>query len=306
MRESTSREFLYHRRNRTLIIFKPIEKLSYAYQNPAAISIARHTANTWQKDRGFSEILDNTVQGKVVEEMFEDYIFSQGRGLQYTAYDSFREDGYLKHAPIDGLLYETANPHVSEGIEKILQDVSLNPYGKITEETFEWLRAHRVYTVEVKSSRIPDRDYPDLEQLSFNSWAAQGTIIDNLRKRDFFVYPKYTRDAGRSIHSFEDYVSYVIAQHPEVSAQPISPVEFILNEERKGKCDLYTRIFIDRTHTENLIAYMLGYTLRDCFFMNPRIINMPRPGKSEDAIYYVYPISESNQIDELFTDERLW
>ena len=300
----TDRKFLYHRRNQTLILFKARDELSAAYQNPAALNIARHTANTWQRDRGFSETLDNTVQGKIVEEMFEDYIFSQRRGLRYTGYDSFRDDGCRKHAPIDGLLYRQGNGHVSAGIGRILRDVGQSPFGKLTEETFQWLREHGVYTVEIKSSRIPDRDYP--ERSPFNAWETQDQIIANLRRRDFFLYPRYTREAGRRIHSFQDYVTFVAASRPEVRAQPLPPAEYILRQERRERCDLYTRIFVDRTHTENLIAYMLGYALREDFFTRPRIINMPRRGKSEAAIYYVFPIAESGRIDGLFTDSRLW
>ena len=59
----TSRNFKFHINDNTIIVFKKLSELEYAFQNIAAINIAKHTHNTWQKNRPYEEILSNTVQG---------------------------------------------------------------------------------------------------------------------------------------------------------------------------------------------------------------------------------------------------
>lgn len=302
----TSRKFKFHNRDNTIIIFKEKSGLKYAYQNQAAINIAKHTHNTWQKNRLYEEILEDTVQGKIIEEMFEDFISSINRGISYISYDDFRKDDFEKHAPIDGLIFRDGNNNVESCISRIVKDVEGNSFGKITEETRDFLRSQSIFTIEIKSSRIPDKDYPDTTK-KFNDWKTQEEIISNLRKRDFLVYPKYTRNLGRDIHNFEQYLSFVKSSNSEFNAMSKDLfVNVLLTEEMKDKCDIYTRIFVDKAHTDNIIAYMLGYTLRECFFYEPRIINMPRLGKSENALYYVYPIAECNQVLDIFNDDRIW
>lgn len=123
-----------------------------------------------------------------------------------------------------------------------------------------------------------------------------------MRKRDFFVYPKYNRKDGYKIHNFNDYVEHVMGMGLYFQGDFVTD---LLNSKKRSKCDIYTRIFIDKSHSENFIAYILGYTLKNKFFENPKIINMPG-GKSGRAIYYAYPISKSNSIDELLIDKNLW
>ena len=74
----------------------------------------------------------------------------------------------------------------------------------------------------------------------------------------------------------------------------------------KGKCDIYTRIFVDKKTTGSFITYLLSYVHKESFFKVPHIIKMPRKGKSEMALYYAYPINESNKIMDIFTDKNLW
>ncbi len=298
--------FKFHNKYNTIIIFKKKSDLSYAYQNQTAINIAKHTHNTWQKNRPYEEILENTVQGKIIEEMFEEFVRYSNKGISYISYDDFRNDNFEKHAPIDGLLFQKENNNVKSCITKIIKDVQGNQFGKITEKTRDFLRSQAVFTVEIKSSRIPDKDYPHKIK-DFNTWKNQEEIISNLRKRDFLLYPKYTRNLGKNIHNFDQYISFVKGNNSMYGAMPKDTfIKALLTEEMQDKCDIYTRIFVDKDHTDNLIAYMLGYTLRECFFYEPRIINMPRLGKSENALYYVYPIEKSNQILDIFDDNRIW
>lgn len=289
-----------------LIIFERKEKLCYMYDDPKIRDIACQTKNTWQATRDSKEILDNTVQGKVVEKMFEYYIDEQKRNIKYISYDDFRADNFSKHAPFDGFLYDIDNPYFDEAKSKVIQDVDNNEYGKLSDSTFEWLTHNKVYTVEIKSSKVPDKDYPSQENLSFSSQENQKNLINNLRKRDFFVYPKYNRTKGSTIHNFDDYVKNVknVKKQDDGSFSG-KFITGLLNEERKGKCDIYTRIFVDMKNSNSFIAYMLGYTLKDSFFDNPHIINMFSK-KSQNAIYFTFPIIKSQHIGELMNDKSLW
>ena len=92
--------------------------------------------------------------------MFENYIEAKNSGIKYMSYDVFRDDNYSKHAPFDGFLYDTRSPFLDEGIVRVTEDVNKHNYGKLKDETFAWLTSHHVYTVEIKSSKIPHKDYP--------------------------------------------------------------------------------------------------------------------------------------------------
>ncbi|MBR6894925.1 MAG: hypothetical protein L0F95_02830 [Lactococcus sp.] len=302
MKSCGIKNFKVYKLENSLIIFKPKKALHDVYQDATVLNIAHHTQNTWQENRSFEEILDNTVQGKVVEEMFENYIEAKNSGIKYMSYDVFRDDNYSKHAPFDGFLYDTRSPFLDEGIVRVTEDVNKHNYGKLKDETFAWLTSHHVYTVEIKSSKIPHKDYPHQKNLDFNSWEYQKGIVNNLRKRDFFVYPKYNRKNGRSIHDFSDYINYVQQLNITFKGDFITG---LLDEERIGKCDIYTRIFVDRKHSDHLIAYMLGYVLKDSFFEKPHIINMPGK-KSGNAVYFAFPISKAHHIDTLMMDGVLW
>lgn len=287
--------------NNGLIFFRPKSELEDVYNGPVVHKIADNTQNTWQKDRKYQEILDNTVQGKIVEDMFKNFIDAHSRGIAYLSYDTFRSDVFKKHAPFDGFLFKEGNIYVDEAIERVNNDVEHNEFGKVSDNTFDWLTKMSVFTVEIKSSKIPDKDYPK-EEMPFTKPAYQQTIIDNLRKRDYFLYPKYGRSEGKSIHSFSDYVNYVGKKTSNKGEDFISQ---LLAGEIKGHCDIYTRVFVDRNHSDSFIAYMLGYTLKTRFFENPEIINMPG-GKSGDAVYFAYPIALSRGLNQLFIDGELW
>lgn len=275
--------------------------------------IANNTENTWQQDRSKTELIKNTTQGKIVEDMFCELIdyhnkaSKDGKKLTYVSYDEIRTDKFKKHAPIDGLLYVEGNSNINNAIAMINKDVEKNTYGKLSYDTKNNLSDFKIRTVEIKSSNIPQKDYNNINKDNFSKVSEQKKLISNLRKRDFFVYPKYTRTKGETIHCFKDYCNYVKQNFQEYHNLDDKQVEDkICDIEKKDKCDIYTRIFIDKSHTKSFIGYVLGYALGTDFFDNPKIINMYQAGKSENAMYYVYPISKCNSILELFNDDRLW
>lgn len=267
--------------------------------------ITSNTVNTWQQDRKDSELISNTMQGKIVEEVFKEYITRNG-DLCFISYDEFRTDNFKKHAPFDGLLMKSGNDFVKKGIELITESYSKNEFRFLNADVREELRKNGIYTVEIKSSKIPKKDYPaDLSH--FANKNTQAEIVGNLRKRDFFVYPVFTRTHGNTIHNFEDYINFVREQRTYKRAWSREKlVSHTLDFEKKSACDIYTRIFVDHQHTDKYLCYILGYAIRDDFYTDPNIINMPQKGKSEHALYYAFPIARSSVMKSIFDDCRLW
>jgi hypothetical protein len=165
----------------------------------------------------------------------------------------------------------------------------------------------RLHTIEIKSSRIPDRDYIGVNKNAFSNIKQQKQLLSNLKKRDIFVYPKFTRSSGEEVHNFNQYCNYVRANFKgffSLTEQEL--METIIDKELEEKCKIYTRIFIDKVSTDSILGYLTGYALSNEFFLEPRIINMPRKNKSENALYYVYPIKECKSMLDIFKDNRLW
>ena len=274
--------------------------------------LANNTCNTWQEDRDYKEKVKNTSQGKLAEDMFAGFVDAVQHGknkeFMYIPYDSFRDDDFEKHAPLDGILCEIGNIHIEEGKKKILEDVKNNKYGTLTTQTLEYLSKNKLFTVEVKSSKIPKRDYKRICVDKFSNLEEQKKLTKDLReKKDIITYPKLTRKKGLDIHDWESYCKYAkenIPKYKDLDGNELK--ESIISDEIKRNCDIHTRIFIDNTSTESEIGYLTGYALKSDIFKNPRIINMSQPGKSENALYFAYPIKDSMNLIELFNDDRLW
>ena len=210
--------------------------------------IANNTENTWPQDRSKTELIKNTTQGKIVEDMFCELIdyhnkaSKDGKKLTYVSYDEIRTDKFKKHAPIDGLLYVEGNSNINNAIAMINKDVEKNTYGKLSYDTKNNLSDFKIRTVEIKSSNIPQKDYNNINKDNFSKVSEQKKLISNLRKRDFFVYPKYTRTKGETIHCFKDYCNYVKQNFQEYHNLDDKQVEDkICDIEKKDKCDIYTR-----------------------------------------------------------------
>lgn len=309
-KEDETKKYNYYLLNDRFIIFIKKEKIKSLITSKEIQEITNHTSNTWQYDRDDNEMKSNTFQGKKAEDMFADFIEqkSGNTNIKYVSYDDIRQDNYKKHAPFDGLIYKTDNPLLNDSIKQIVKDVSEDEFGRIKENTFNLLRERQIYTVEIKSSKIPKKDYDNINLKNFNKKIQQEKLINNLLDRDLIKYPKYTRNKGDIIHSFNTYLDYVVREHPQEygSLTPNESPKKLREEELKETCDIYTRIFIDDTSTESFIGYILGYIHGVDFYKNPSIINLYQPGKSEKALYYVYPFNKANKPMEIFIDNKLW
>ncbi len=308
MEVKSSEKYRYCQISENVIMFMKNDSIGQEIYDTVE-KIVDNTANTWQKGRTREEMYHDTLQGKLAEDMYADFIkfYQPEQTILYLSYDDFREDGFEKHAPIDGILYLSGNKWLQNGLNIINNDVQNNQYGKVSPNTLSYLKSKGLYTVEVKSSRVPDKDYNGISKQAFRKAHQQQQLISNLRKRDFFVYPEFSRTIGKKVHNFNDYCKYVVEYHSQfagLSKQEL--IREIVIKELETKCDIYTRIFMDWNTTESIIGYITGYALGTDFFIEPRIINMSRKDKSENALYYVFPIESCRNLLDIFNDNRLW
>jgi hypothetical protein len=273
--------------------------------------ITNHTVNTWEANRNQSELYKNTLQGKIVEEFFIDLInyknkINNKRQLSFISYDAFRSDSFEKHAPFDGLIFEEHNSNVAMIINEINACLSNNEYGKLDNKTLDLCKENRIYTVEIKSSKIPYNIYKNLGDRP-RSVPSQLNLINNLTRLDLFKYPEFNRVDGDSIHNAEKYLSWVKGNIDSMRGK--SDKE-ILASERNSSTHLHTRIFIDdklknSEGKELFIGYFLGYALGYEFYENFRVMNFPSD-KSGKALYVTFPFAKSKTFSHLFEDTRLW
>lgn len=297
-----------------IIIFSPKEKFNELDLNQSIIT--NHTENTWEKNRDKNEISKNTQQGKIIEEFFADLIdyknsISNNIKLEYITYDQIRQDEFKKHAPFDGLLFRQGNPYIKEVIDKINEYISTNKYGKLNSNIINFCTKHKVYLIEIKSSKIPDKIYDEAKKnyiKHLNNTTFQRDVISSLKKLDLFKYPVFTRNNGSIIHDTKDYLQWV---KDNIYFMKGKNDKEILDYEINESLNLYTRIFIDDKKIDKnngkpiFIGYFLGYVLGYEFYHPLTIMNFPS-NKSKDAIYATYPISKSRKFESLFDDDRLW
>lgn len=273
--------------------------------------ISNNTANTWENNRNKAEINKNTLQGKIVEEFFIDLMHYENKNnrrikLSFISYDEFRKDSFKKHAPFDGIIFEEGNSNVGIAISRINSSISSNSSGQLDDITLAFCRSNRIYSVEIKSSKIPDKIYESSGD-NLHKVYSQLNLINQLKQLDLFKYPKFNRKDGGEIHNAESYLCWV--KRNVYSMQDKSDKE-IINSEINSSLDIYTRVFIDdklinKRGKELFIGYFLGYVLGYEFYENFNIMNFPSH-KSQKAIYVTYPISQSKSFSDLFEDTRLW
>ena len=265
--------------------------------------IVEHTVNTWQQNRGNEETLRNTVQGKKAEFALERYLEYQTR-VRYVSYDKFRTDDFEKHAPFDGLIYSVDIDEnvLKTSINEINVEVSRNATGQISESLRERLEAYRIFTLEIKSSQLREKDYYQVEnRVPPRTEQDYKQIIANLRKWDYFVYPHYTRRSN-TISSFYDYAEFVRGQDEYRNQSNQIFLRNLILKEFRNASDIYTRLYFDYQSNEIIIP---GYMIKEGFYHNPKIGKMPG-GKSGMALYYMRGISQGTTFLEIDNDEAIW
>lgn len=264
--------------------------------------ISTHTINTWQEDRDSNETLNNTVQGKVAEYVLEKF-FEDNTSIRYLSYDKFRRDDYKKHAPFDGLIYEASVlVNLDYYLQEIVKDVGNNDAGQISENTRKLLEDSKIFTVEIKSSQLRKKDYQNVNNVCLpRTQSDYETIIKNIRKWDYFVYPFYLRKS-ETITSFYDYAETV---RNKLNCNEMRNAEFLkqlMLKEYNNDCDIYTRLYFDYKANQ---VFIPGYMIKANFYKNPYIGKMPGE-KSGMALYYMRSISEGASFIEIENDSNIW
>jgi len=260
------------------VVFVDAE-LNNLRDNTKARIISRHTQDTWQPDRGSEEKRKDTVQGKVAEHYVEYYLRNVLK-LCYLSYDDFRENGFIKHAPFDGVLIKKYDESLIEKfIKLIVKEVNENESGQITANLHEKLIENNIYTVEIKSTRVAKRHKKsnDINE-----------IIKAIKNDDYLEYPHYCR-SSYTIKSVLDYIEYLNSLNrfsKRVNVENLKEIELPFMKF------FYIRVYID---FDDRIVYLIGFTTREKFFVGkPEIKKMIKRGKSEKAIYFAKKIREVN------------
>lgn len=295
------------------IIFK--KKDDVTINSVSIDQIVSNTQNTWEKSRSITEKQRNTRQGKIAEDFFVELI-NEGnrrfdRKLLYTSYDEFRVDAFKNHAPFDGLLCEANNPRLNQAKSRVLQDLAISKSANVSDKVLQLCRQDKVYTVEIKSSKVPNRCYcigqhgENIAQQNrqFYQPKHQALLLKKLAQLDYFKYPKYNRDSATIINDSRDYLNWVRADACLGSTNASN--EQIIECEYASTLDIYTRIFTDFTTTDSYICYVMGYALRDEFYQDFKVQNF-FSSKSKNSLYVTCPIEQCNNFFAIFADCRLW
>lgn len=265
--------------------------------------MVHNTRNTWQAGRREEEKRRDTIQGKKAELVFERYI-AEHTGHRYLSYDEFREDGFRKHAPFDGLLIgrDTDAAAEKECINAINREIAGgSEVGTISPGLRKRLEDEGIFTLEIKSSSLKGRDYEGVDNAVRRTREACEQIIHNLERWDFFVYPHYLRTSG-SVADFYDYTEYVRAHEEGFPQGNERFLRQLMFTEYEHASNLYTRFYFDYAKGH---IYLPGYILKEDFFRNPRIMHMPGL-KSGMALYYMYGLRNRTPFSRIDTDKRIW
>ncbi|EGK8008148.1 hypothetical protein IO405_000530 [Campylobacter lari] len=234
--------------------------------------IANHTCNTWQSNRPLEVIKKDTMIGKVAEFCLTNLIDEKSL-YQIIDYDVFRTDNYNKHAPLDFLIFHKDNEYINEAIGMINNDVINNRFGVLEQETKDFLKKNKIYTLEIKSTRVTNRH-------KTNNVIDKEKILND----DFLAYPCFYRKVNSNIliNSWEDYLKLCI-ENNKISTN--TTLEQLQSIELKNMYDFYARVYVEELEYNRYNVFVIGYTDSVNFIQKSTIKRMTQFGKSEQALY---------------------
>lgn len=260
--------------------------------NRVATQIANNTAQTWQENRGHQETLNNTIQGKVAEELFHLYLSESYPEINMLSYDEIRNDNYRKHAPFDFLTWiEDCD---TDGIVRAIQNdiFQSSYYVRLSQRTKNLCRDENVKILEVKSTKIIDRhkrqcafnpgDYDDLLKVK--------SLVRIILNDDYLTYPHLCRKTTDDYYSATDYIELLQSRFIEVRNEE----EMRLYELSEQLADAFVRIYIDEVAH---IGFIVGWIDKQSFYNNAIIKRMAQRGKSESALYFATSLNNGKSID---------
>ena len=247
--------------------------------------ISENTVNTWQPGRSEKDKMADTSLGKIAEALFESYV--NQFNITYLSYDNFRTNNLEKHAPFDGLIFSNEKTEGTTSFTaRINEEVSDSAFGKISIGLLSDLTRSKIFTVEIKSTRVIDRH------------KTAGVVdLDKIKRDDFLTYPHDLRTTSQDF-SLSAYADYLIRTGKLVVSFGENKITALRSYEKQFMMDVYVRVYIDET---TKTAYLMGWISKKAFIDNATLKRMFQRGKSELPIYLATPISNGNSVDELST-----
>ncbi len=266
--------------------------------------ILDNTAETWQPDRSVDEKDRNTKQGKIAEAIVEKFLniyFSQS--ISMKSYDEIRNDGYLKHAPFDFLIWKTGEADISQIVEAVRNDISstMDKYVHLSQHTRQLCKEMNVKIVEVKSTKIRDslKKEADFED-NYNNADAVRRLANTIKDTDdVFCYPYFKRSEARKNYSFEDYCNYVKSLVPSLRSYEGEELrkKVIDLEVEKQSSDVFIRVYLDTLIKK---GFVIGWIQRERLLDYDVLFKrMYQPNKSEKALYFTKSLRETDSLENL-------
>lgn len=264
--------------------------------------ITENTAETWQPDRETNERGNNTEQGKIAEEIVEQFLrqFYANR-ISSKSYDEIRNDGFTKHAPFDFLIWESGTADIAPIEIAIQNDISSTPnqFVRLSEYTRRLCRQSNVKIVEVKSTKIREAlkrdsgfngDYDDQAEVI--------KLINEIKRcDDVFCYPHFKRSDIAVNYSIDDYCQYVKRQDGSLANLTGEQLRRrVIDLEVTHQCsDIFVRVYLDQ---EQKRGFVIGWMQRERLLDYAVLFKkMVQRNKSERALYFAKNLSEVTGLD---------
>ena len=263
--------------------------------------LSEHTNNTWQHDRDLNEKKDDTLFGKIAEDIFYRYITEEMKDLVgYITYDSFRKDGMQKHAPFDAILYKkdtVSEKTINNCISLINDEINdeNNKYGNISPKLRNYCSLNGIHTVEIKSTKINSKKMENAKNFKKGSDEYYEHIIDAILEDDFIAYPFYTED-------FDKYLKYIKDYRLKTELDDVYLKPLVFKKEIEHSSDIFVRIYM---FDDKKTGIIMGYTTKYELFFKANVGKCPSK-KSKNAIYYKLNLREGKSINDICKDLILW
>ena len=186
---------------------------------------------------------------------------------------------------LDCIIFEKQNSDLQLAINAINVDATNNSNGAISNNTKEFLKNLKIYTMEIKSTRITNR-HKEKDTINYQA------ILND----DFLTYPKFYRKVPSEIeiNNWDRYLDYCISNS---RVQPDIDLTILQEIELNNMYDFYARVYVDQINDNLFDIHIMGYITKQDFIKNSVIKRMPQYGKSEQALYITTQIRNGTKFN---------